>query len=225
MMPSSGKSEAGWDIPTIAVSKRQVTKFVESIKRFEWVFDTFKDPLMYPGDRVSRTLAANFFFFMVAIDHRTHPPGAIFRGKVRDVELTGAELLWTLAKIRLDHDPMFFSPQHLAHIRLEEVLELFTVHHPRLVHVAGPEERAKLWRDCASKLEEHFGGSILTLIRSSGGRLIREDEMGFLQLLKIFEAYKDPLNKKSFLLVKFLERRRFLRIKDAENLHVLVEHI
>src|SRR5439155_24350888 len=72
---------------------------------------------------------------------------------------------------------------------------------------------------------EKFGGSVLNIIRDSGGRLIRDDQRGFLQLLNQFEAYKDPLGKKSFLLVKFLERRRFLVVSDPENLHVPVDNI
>src|SRR5207245_2387910 len=75
------------------------------------------------------------------------------------------------------------------------------------------------------KLMNGFGGSILNLISASRRRLVREDGRGFLQLLKLFEAYKDPLNKKSFLLAKFLERRRFLVVRDPENLHVPLDNI
>ncbi|OYT56351.1 MAG: hypothetical protein B6U76_04010, partial [Desulfurococcales archaeon ex4484_217_2] len=42
--------------------------------------------------------------------------------------------------------------------------------------------------------------------------------------LKTFRAYEDPVEKKSFLLVKFLERRGIFKPIDKENLHVPVDN-
>jgi hypothetical protein len=210
---------------TLALDDLQIERFVRSIGRFEWAFDSFEDPLMYPGTMIEENLAANFFFFMVAIDHRTHPSGRTFKGIVKGTELTGAELLWALAKTRLDEDPMFFSPERLSTISVREIARLFSVAKPEPVEVEGPEERTALLRDCAARLSRNFAGSIMNVISSSEGWLIREDGKGFLQLLKQFDAYKDPLNKKSFLLVKFLERRHFIDVRDPGDLHVPVDNI
>jgi hypothetical protein len=209
----------------LSLDSSQIGAFARSIERFDWAFDTFEDPLLYPDTRTEPTLAANFFFFMVAIDHRTHPAGKTYKGMVKGSELVGAELLWALAKTRLDEDPIFFSPQKLSSVSVNEIIDTFRVTKPREVQVAGPSERAALLRDSATKLQRDFAGSILNMISASMGWLLREDGKGILQLLRRFEAYKDPMNKKSFLLIKFLERRSFIDIKDPANLHVPVDII
>src|SRR2546426_6812868 len=109
-MPAVERLERNSKVAAAAVNDPQIKQFARSINRFEWVFDTFDDPLLYPGREVEPDLAANFFLFLVAIDHRTHSPGQVFNGKVRGIELMGSELLWALAKVRLDENPDFFSP-------------------------------------------------------------------------------------------------------------------
>ncbi len=204
------------------VDHNQVAKLAESVRRFEFRFDDYTEPLLYPSKDTDPVASSNFFFFMVAIDHRTHPRGRLFRGKVDGVELTGAELLWALAKRRFILDQQFFSPAHLSKVTINEIRELFRSH--GLV-VSGPRDRARLLRDCAQKLERYYDGSVLNLIRASQDYLLRRGGRGLLQLLKPFEAYSDPLNKKSFLLVKFLVRRGYLRPKDPENLHVPIDNV
>ncbi|MFW5936024.1 MAG: hypothetical protein ACOCSC_01915, partial [Candidatus Hadarchaeota archaeon] len=51
------------------------------------------------------------------------------------------------------------------------------------------------------------------------------DGKGLLQLLKDFKAYEDPLQKKSFLLVKLLRRQNLLTIKDIQNLKFPVDNV
>jgi len=180
---------------------------------------------MYPDKNTEAALTANFFFFLVAIDHRTHPDGQQYTGIVNGTQLTGAELLWSLAKRRFDEDPDFFSPLKLSNVSVKEIIELFKVNQPQQIDVAGPESRTLLLRDCAQVLQTKFEGSILNVVAASEGLLVRDDSLGFLQQLKQFKAYEDPINKKSFLLSKFLERRHFVTFKDPTNLHVPVDNI
>jgi len=203
----------------------QARRLAESIARFGFDFDRFDDPLLYPGVGVDPSRAALFFFFIVAIDHRTHPQGKTYGGKVGGVGLTGSELMYALAKRRFDEDPAFFSPERMSRISTQEVADLFRVPKPEIMDIAGAEERASLLRDCAIRLRQVFQGSALNLISASGGYLLRGDGNGLLQLLKMFDAYSDSLSKKSFLLVKFLERRHLLSLKDPQNLHVPVDSI
>jgi len=210
---------------SLLIDIAQINGFAESIKRFDWVFDTFEDPLLYPDRKTDLTLSANFFFFLVAIDHRTHPDEGTYEGIVNGTKLTGAELMYALAKRRLREDQAFFSPKSLCKVSVDEIINLFRVTEPRPMRIAGPEERTVLLRDCAEKLQSNFAGSILNAVSQSGGWLCREDGQGFLQQLKQFKAYEDPMNKKSFLLVKFLERRHFINIRDPGNLHVPVDNI
>jgi hypothetical protein len=168
---------------------------------------------------------ALFFFFIVAIDHRTHPEGKIYRGRVNGVELTGAELMYALAMRQFDKDNSFFTAGRMSKISPEEIASLFRVKEPEIIDITGAEERAILLKDCGRKLQRDFDGSVLNMVSKSGGFLLQSDGNGFLQLLKRFSAYQDTLSKKSFLLAKFLERRHILSLKDPENLHVPVDNI
>jgi hypothetical protein len=91
---------------TVALDNSQIDKFAKSVERLEWTFDKFEDPLMYHDTNTDPVLAANFFF-LVAIDHRTHPVGQTFKGVVNGNYLTGAELLWALAMVRFNADSRF----------------------------------------------------------------------------------------------------------------------
>ncbi len=211
--------------PLATVDPLQARKLSESIKRFEFSFDRFDDPLLYPDAEVDASRVASFFFFIVAIDHRTHPKGKTYRGIVGGVELTGADLMYALAMRRFHEDTSFFTAERMSRISGEEIVDLFRVTEPEIIDIAGPDERAILLRDCGLELQRDFEGSVLNMISRSAGFLLQLDGSGFLQLLKRFHAYQDSLSKKSFLLVKFLERRHLLPLKDPENLHVSVDNI
>jgi hypothetical protein len=207
------------------IDRFQSRKLAESIKRFEFNFDRFDDPLLYPNAEVDSYRVALFFFFIVAIDHRTHPQGKIYKGRVGGVELTGAELMYALAMRRFNEDASFFTAERMSKISREEIGDLFRVKEPEIMDIAGADERANLLRDCGIKLQRHFNGSALNIVSKSGGFLSQSDGSGFIHLLRRFDAYQDPLSKKPFLLVKFLERRHILSVKDPENLHVPVDNI
>lgn len=211
--------------PLLVVDETQVAKLAASLSRFRFTFDPFDEPLLYPAVSDPPDLIANYFFFLVAIDHRTQRQGRKYIGQVDGVSLHGAELLWALAKRRYDSDPGFFSPERMAKVTSAEVARTFRVQLPTPVDVLGPEERATLLRDSAKLLASEFRSSALVLVERSKGFLVRSDGEGLLQFLKRFKAYSDPLNKKSFLLVKFLERRGLLQLQDPQNVHVPVDDV
>lgn len=208
-----------------SIDSAQARKLAESINRFGFNFDKFDDPLLYPSANVDPSSAALFFFFIVSIDHRTGNNGSVFKGRVNGVELTGSELMYALAMRRFEEDPAFFTAERMSLVSREDIANLLRVKEPKTMDVVGAAERAILLRDCGLKLHRYFQGSVQKMISMSGGYLMRPDGSGFLQLLERFDAYKDPLRKKPFLLVKFLERRRLFSIKDADSLHVPVDNI
>lgn len=210
--------------PLTMIDPLQCQKLAESIKRFDFNFDGFDDPLLYPNAEVDSSRVALFFFFIVAIDHRTHLQGKTYRGRVGGVELTGAELMYALAMRRFDEDANFFTAERMSRILPDEIANLFRVTEPEIVDIAGADERATILRDCGLKLLRDFDGSVLNMVTKSEGFLLH-DRSGFLELLKRFYAYQDPLSKKSFLLVKFLERRHILQLRDPKNLHTPVDNI
>ncbi|MGH2955844.1 MAG: hypothetical protein ACRDL6_02480, partial [Solirubrobacterales bacterium] len=86
-----------------------------------------------------------------------------------------------------------------------------------------PEGRAALWDDLARGLVERYGGEAPRLIAAAGGRLGGDD--GLLKHLGGFRAFKDPLQKKSFLVCKIWQRRGWLEVADPESWEVCADNV
>jgi len=184
---------------------------------------SFTDELYYPSLDCDDELVADYFFFMVAIDHRTGIGDMPFNGRIHGREFRGANLLWRLGKLKFNSDPEIFLPHNMKNISTHDILEWFRVDFPLPKWVWDPDVRAFLLRDAATKLIKHYNGSVLNLIEESKGYLYHNGK-GLIERLKIFRAYEDPVEKKAFLLVKFLERRGLFEVKDEDNLNVAVDN-
>ena len=95
----------------VLVDHFQCQKLAESIKRFEFNFDRFDDPLLYPNAGSDPSSRVALFFFIVAIDHRAQPKGKIYKGRIDGTEFTGAELMYALAMRRFSEDASFFTAE------------------------------------------------------------------------------------------------------------------
>jgi hypothetical protein len=102
----------------------------------------------------------------------------------------------------------------------DEVAELFAIDGET---VDDPERRAELWRDLAAGLERDHGGEARALLDEAAGRL--GGRGGLLELLARYEAYSDPLQKKSFLVAKICERRRWFDVDDPESWEVCADNV
>lgn len=172
---------------------------------------------------------AEFALFMCAIDHkagyeREHPVGD--RGPLR-----GSELMWEVAAAAEHREPGRISAHRLVSATGEEVAELLGVNGDT---VAGPDDRARLWRDLAAKLVTGYDpracaegdepvGHAETLLAACQGRL--GGTGGLLDRLSAFEAYSDPLRKKSMLFAKICERRGWLSVTDPEAWAVCADSV
>ncbi len=184
--------------------------------------DSFTDERYYPPPSHSREDVARYFLVMVAMDHRLSRPGKPYEALVDGERYHGADLLYRLGMKKYTEDPGFFEPERLAEIRVRDVLEWLCVGE---VCPPDPERRASLLRDLGVKLVKLYGSSAYQLLEASKGRLRgAPEEPGLLDLLKTFMAYNDPVEKKAFLLAKFVERRGLLAVRDAENKRVPVDN-
>jgi hypothetical protein len=156
--------------------------------------------------------------FLTAIDHRTG---------YRDVHevkgsgpVDGSALLWALGLRAERRRPGTLSAGALAEIDEAGVAAIFRAGGEE---VAGPAERAALWRDLAAGLLAGYGGDAGSLIAAAGNRLAGAG--GLLERLAAFEAYSDPIRKKSFLVCKIWERRGWLRVADPESWQVCADNV
>lgn len=158
---------------------------------------------------------------MVAIDHRTSRFRP-FEDRIGGQSYHGADLLYHLGISRYMEDPGFFTPERMAEVSREEVASWLRTQGGESVW--DPEVRAELLRDAGRKLLKYFGGSVIELVRASGGYIRHPSSHGLGSLFKIFKAYSDPVEKKLFLFLKFAQRRGLLRIVDVQNIEVPVDN-
>jgi hypothetical protein len=156
--------------------------------------------------------------FLCAVDHRSGYRGRHLVDGQGPYE--GSELLWAVGLRAAHRRRGFLSAAALAKIDAAEVAEAFRIGGET---VADPERRAGLWRDLATGLLRDYDGSAGELLGSCEGTLAGRG--GLLDRLSAFEAYADPLAKKSFLFAKIVERRGWLTISDPEAWEVSADNV
>lgn len=201
----------------------RVSLLANLIRNLHFQTDPFTDPRLYPPESADLELQRSYFFFVTAIDHRTHLIGEPrFEAELDGEHFSGALLLWRLARRKWDEDPRFFTASYLAHISDQEVADWLTVTTPSGARVTArkPWIRAQLLRDAASVLLADYEGCVSALLSQSQGFV-----QLLLRLLGKFAAYADPVRKKAHLLLKFLTRRRLFSVRDPQNLSVPVDNV
>ena len=161
---------------------------------------------------------ADAALFLTAIDHHTGYEAA------HSVEgsdpVDGSALLWALGLRAEAAGPGALSAGRLAGVTEGEVRDLFAVEGEE---VAGPELRAGLWRDLAAQIKARYDGEAGVLIAAAEGML--GGSGGLLERLAEFEAFSDPLRKKSFLVCKIWERRGWLEVRDPDSWEVCADNV
>ncbi len=206
----------------IKIIWKQVEEIANVFKRIEIETDPFIDPQLYPSTDDDMEDVLRYFLVMVAMDHRTQIPGqTYFSSKIEGKEFSGAILLYKLGKMMYDKDREFFSPRRLIEITEIDIKNWLTSDTGK---VRDPEIRAKLLRDLGYKLIKIYDGHVKNLVQKSNNKLKDEKEDGLIDRLKIFRAYEDPVEKKSYLLAKFLIRRNLFYPIDQHNMQLPIDN-
>ena len=156
--------------------------------------------------------------FLAAIDHQTgymEPHEVDGEGPYE-----GSALLWALGLRAERRAPGALTARSLLGVPAEAIAAVFRAGQDTL---HDPERRAKLWDDLAKGMLKDYGGQAEALIEASGGRL--GGQGGVLFRLSQFDAFADPLRKKSFLVAKIWERRGWLEVSDPENWEVSADNV
>jgi hypothetical protein len=156
--------------------------------------------------------------FLSAIDHRSGYRGGYLVGGKGPFE--GSALLWRLGLLAEARHPGLLSADRLDDADEARVAEIFSVGGET---VAAPGARAALWRDLAAGLLREHGGSAAALLDACAWRL--GGDAGLLARLAGFEAFSDPLQKKTFLFAKLCERRGWLTVRDPEHWQVCADNV
>jgi hypothetical protein len=161
---------------------------------------------------------ADAAIFLCAIDHRTGYRGRFLVDGRGPFE--GSALLWAVGIRAAARQRGLLGAAALRDVSSERVAELFRIGGETL---ADPERRAALWRDLAAGLQRDHGGETEALLAACAGQL--GGGGGLLALLERYEAYADPLAKKSFLFAKICARRGWLEVRDPECWEVCADNV
>ncbi|WP_245526390.1 iron-sulfur cluster loop [Desulfurococcus mucosus] len=176
------------------------------------------DTRFYPSCSEDVESVARYFIVMVAMDHRLSRPGKPYEAELEDGVYRGAELLYRLGMRKYMEDPGFFNPEHLASIRVDEVEAWLSVGNAKPPDI---EVRTLLLRDMGLKITRLFNGNVKDIIEASGGRLYGSlGDPGLIDLLRVFRAFEDPVEKKPLLLAKFLSRRGVITLREKLGIPV-----
>jgi hypothetical protein len=156
--------------------------------------------------------------FLCAVDHKTGYRGRHLVGG--EGPFDGSALMWAVGLRANQRERGLLRADRLLDVTGEEVGEWFRIGGET---VADPERRAELWRDLAAGMLKRYKGSAAVLIDRADRRLAGDG--GLLGRLAAFEAYSDPLGKKSFLLAKICERRGWLEVRDPEHWEVCADNV
>lgn len=206
----------------IGINRSQCIRVAEAINKYVKILsiDKFTNKLYYPGESDDYESVARYFFFMVSIDHRTSRPNNPYEAWVNGEFYHGADLLYRLGSKMYHENPEFFNPKHMSKLTLRELKKWLCIGNTRLW-----DERIRLMllRDAAIKLIKLYNGSVLELVNRCYKRL-KYKGYGFIEQLKVFKAYEDPVEKKAYLLAKFLSRRGILQYKDTHNIRLPIDN-
>jgi hypothetical protein len=156
--------------------------------------------------------------FLCAVDHRTgYRNGHLVGG---EGPFEGSALMWAVGLAAARRRPGLLTAAALDAVSGTDVADLFRIGRET---VADPDGRAALWRDLAGGLRREYGGEAAALLEGAGGML--GGPGGLLDRLAAFEAYSDPLAKKSQLLAKICERRGWLEVADPEHWEVCADNV
>jgi len=156
--------------------------------------------------------------FLCAVDHSTGYAQA--HSMDGGEPIAGSELMWALGLRAHEREGGLLRAARLRDVSGAEVGEWFGADGET---VGDPDRRAALWRDLAAGLERDHAGSAAVLLDTCEGRLAGEG--GLLGMLAPFEAYADPLAKKSYLFAKICERRGWLEVRDPESWEVCADNV
>ncbi|MSR74933.1 MAG: hypothetical protein EXS14_05630 [Planctomycetes bacterium] len=157
--------------------------------------------------QAGRLHETEFVLAWVGICHRTRGLQAIVNGRL----LHGSDALAQRFREVLDIDPSRFEASRLAMLNAEELAGWFADAPAPLTRV---QERCALLNDLGRWLQTECGGTLAGAITASKGKLA--GAAGLFARLARTRAYRDPVRKKSHLLLQTLRAMSLFEAADPD---------
>ncbi len=161
-------------------------------------------------------------FFAVAICHQTY----ILQNRL--LNLFGWDYLEygfvRFAKL----DSSILDTRFLANSTINEIIDILRPafsedENPENCTLDRLEERAELMIQAGKLISSKYQNSVKNLISAADGFLLHQGK-GLYEILPDFEAFADPLQKKSTFLIKLLMEANLLKINDPENFIPIMDY-
>jgi hypothetical protein len=198
--------------PLIQVDAEQCRDLARCLDRLQVRPDPY---LKRPSNHDERRQEANFWFYITAICQSTRT----FKGVIDGQWVRGWDYLVRSSRRRRED----FHAQRMRTYSATDLRSLlsddFEPEHSPIDRVG---ERLGQLHDCARRLLDSYGGQAMGIFEQAEGRLLGGH--GLLDLLSEFEAYSDPMHKKSVLLAGMLHEVGIWPLGDAHNLKVAMDY-
>jgi hypothetical protein len=161
-------------------------------------------------------------FFAVAICHQTY---TLIN---KELNLFGWDYLeYGFTKLAKSHSRLL-DPVFLASAEISEVVALLKMafsedENPESCTLDRLDERADLMINAGKIICLVYQKSVGNLIKSAGGVLLQNGH-GLYEILPHFEAFSDPLQKKTTFLIKLLMEANLLKINDPANFIPIMDY-
>ena len=169
-------------------------------------------------------ISKNFYFTIVAICHQTSPiNGSPLEGIINGSYIKGWDYLSTKFHTAVKNDNSLVYPEKLSEIKSTDIICILKDDNGNS-KITNPEGRAKLLRDIGEKMLKFNYSSVEDVYQESKGYLIGIHESGLLKKLSYFDAYSDPVMKKSLYFLSLMKNHLYWRYKDDTNLGPPVDY-
>lgn len=162
------------------------------------------------------------YLYSLAICHQTHTLyNQLLNKKGWDY------LEYAFSKLAQE-DSKLLDPEFLSKLSEQELSDKLRVvfaddGNPKTCTLDRLEERSRFLIDIAKKLVDEFDGQVGNLLAKSESQLINNG-YGIYELLADFEAYSDPMKKKSTCFIKMMSDAGIFEAIDPENIVPVMDY-
>ncbi len=205
----------------ISIDYKSCDKLVDFLKKHPVPEDNEEPIKISLPDDVTK----NLYFALVAICHQTTPMnGPALQGTVDGTFWRGWDYLRAVLLKATAKDNSIVYPTALSKMISTTLFDLIKGDDGK-GKISNLNERVRLLNDMGSKMLQNGVSSVQQLFEQSGGYLDQHGEKkGLYQLLSEFEAYSDPVKKKSSYFFTLMKRQGFWNYADQENLLPVVDY-
>lgn len=202
----------------IAVNSEQSKKIGEIVKTLEFRSSFYERDFIL----VNSPLKMAMHFYAVGICHQTY---VLANPKLN---LYGWDFMEYGFLDILRNAPYLFKTEELIKLSRQELIKEIKPffaedNNPEKCTLDTLEERADLWLDMAKGLQKHFNGKIENLFLENNWQETQDAE-GLYKFLRLFEAYSDPLQKKSGVFLKLIADAGLVNLDNLTNVIPIMDY-